>query len=489
MDPETNRIHPSSPITMDVLVCASCGAPQPAFTCNECRAEVYCSQTCLTTHWRTGHKQTCLSIRASVAPLRIEDAIDINEFQNLRTVKAVQDAAEEIKKARLIPSTTSWSDNASVFLIMAKIIRTKELDTVVTKEQLVQLTQIVDDPFLVRAKLLYEFKHAPAEAEQQKFADAIRWMTRVILDPLTTEYTEPTPATPLFRRSKRPETYMYLANPRIRNVAVDKTVPLNHWRMPVIRFMRSLERGAFYAGGSDPLACGIFFFFDPDAKTVMHEDPSKVLICANKPHAIIELIAMSDKKHRVGEEDPLYDFGPSAWDQKTDDKKAPRTAFIWLADIFRQQSMYKVARAIQTAMKSEKPDFTVPNFPPPWLGVVSTPDATNSRFSDWKPGDAIINGEVFSCDHAYRIPEQGALKYIGDRFFGVFDVLDGMICNLAKDMGYSTVVLQSEPGRRRAVTEVYHVRNRLTAFDSIIRDMSLPPLPVKDATQPCIWYP
>jgi len=466
------------------VVCAACGAsPRQAFTCSACHSEVYCGQACLRDHWARGHREICLALRAhGDGAEQIGDAIDVLEFAKLRTVKAVRDAIEEIKRARLVPGSTAWSENKTVINVMARIMNRQQLENDVTREQLLQLAKLVDSPQFVRRWLLYGFEHNGASAAEVRFRRALEWLTQVLLDPLIIEYTEPTTMTPVFPRSLRPQTYMHLADKYIREASIN-TVPPTDWRMPVVRYMVSLERGAFYDGGADPRACGVFLFFEPDAKTVIHLPAEQVLVCANKPHAVIRLLELEAART------PSIDPWDAQWNSHSTD--TPRNLFVGYAELFREKKMFAVADGIfARIMDRNGLTTTMSEIPPCWRSVVSAPTAEERFFSVEKEGQSWHFNERHKVDHTFMWTDrQDNYRYMGYELTGRFDDLDAIICALARRHGYSTVVLQSEPGRRRCVTEVYYTLDRLDAFRSIIRDMTLPPEAVKDVTQPCVWYP
>jgi len=241
--------------------------------------------------------------------------------------------------------------------------------------------------------------------------------------------------------------------------------------MKVVRYMKSLEQGTFFSNEPTRVR-GRFFFYDPDAKTVIHASRDRVLIAANKVHAFIMLAALYQK---------TWPTRPNPWDQNLGGlTKTPRQIFGELSNLFFDQGMEEVAGAINRATRGV---VAPEKLPAPWRGVIETPTSANRFF-----------GLYLGYDHAYRYRGTDfhllkAYSYRGDEFTGEFDELDPIIHELGRMFHYDIIVLQSEPGRRRCVTEVYCLRDGTTPFTMIVRDMTLAPDTVMDPEQPCLWYP
>jgi hypothetical protein len=67
-DDETEPIKDETPAQTDVefIECSQCGTliePDLAGMCNGCMKAVYCDENCQRTHWKSGHKEECKSMR------------------------------------------------------------------------------------------------------------------------------------------------------------------------------------------------------------------------------------------------------------------------------------------------------------------------------------------------------------------------------------------------------------------------------------------
>jgi len=468
--------------TMADLSCDYCNTRPGEFVCDGCGSTLYCSKECQTADWNDGHRELCNAIRGvtSTAIKPIQGRVDMKDFQRYSDVDLVRTKVNEILESRRAGRTvqdknTMWVKEGSVVYIMQAALLLYSIDDPKTIEKLRQMFRLALKPAKVRKLFVYGV--LPEEIKRQA-ADVMLRMTRVFLDPLPIEYGNPTDRTPLFPRSKRPENYMFLADEFIQTGV---SILPDQWSMKVVRFMKSLDRGTFFKEDVN-LARGRFFFYDPDAKTVIHAPRDRVLIAANKAHAFITLAELYKK---------AWPARPSAWDEKWGGlDKTPRQIFGQLSDLFFDQDMHSVSSAINHALRvGANPSR---EFPPPWRGVIDTPTSPNSIFTY---GASLGLGmEVRDYDHTYRYRGRDATRlkyhsYVGNRFTGHYDELDPIIHELGRMFLYDIIVLQSEPGRRRCVTEVYCLREGTTPFTMIVRDMALAPDTVMDPEQPCLWYP
>lgn len=195
--------------------------------------------------------------------------------------------------------------------------------------------------------------------------------------------------------------------------------------LPIVRY-----RSLYYKTDIENKYCGTFYFYEPDSNNFLNL--GNVLVAANKMHAILIL----EKSSGV----PVY-------------KSLIEEEF--------ERLTYYVSGWGDTDSVIEKLMYVLPNEKDPELQYL--PNFTNLLYE---------NG---SSDN-----------YIGDEIIGDFDYLDEHICEMARQQGYDTVLLQREPGEYRAVTEIYDVRLREVSLQNICKDTLEWNIP--KTKYPAIWF-
>lgn len=343
-----------------------------------------------------------------------------------------------------------------------------------------------DERRLVRSVLVYTIDDWSTE-EAEKAKQALLYITTQYTDPATAEYSTSSGVganvIPRFARTRRPITYMRMvASP-----------PVTPWRMRAIRYMDNLDKGIWISRAGH--SCGTFFYYDPDAVTFLATpNESRVLFAANKVHAFYLLAILLSSKGSVEWQAPdglawramgiVLDVADMIGRSQPKTNKAHEcvAAIIQgLLHITRLPFFSHLNRAkALAAMKM--PATVVDTFDhgafPLAMQILSTFEQQADIYS--------------GVTHAYMATERNATTatYIGATVYAMFDQFDGMLCEMA---GVSRVVdiivLQSEPGRMRAVTELFDVRARSDAFSSLVRDDRSRPDTSADTSNPAMWYP
>lgn len=87
--------------------------------------------------------------------------------------------------------------------------------------------------------------------------------------------------------------------------------------------------------------------------------------------------------------------------------------------------------------------------------------------------DIAINSINFNntiVDSIYNKYQNSKIEYVGDKLVELWDHLDQPICNLAKKLGYDTIILQREAGKMQVNSEI--LDTRLNSYDYLCKDSS-----------------
>ena len=422
----------------------------------------------------------------------------------ITTVADVQVALRELTQIRASTAASLWHDNGVLIAVMFRVMIGRTAGTAVTltdgeRAKLRGLSALIGDELYVRSKLVEYVPLANVASltprETARILAGMTLLTEEFFDPMPGEYDEARDITPRFARSLRPAVYMFRAAPYIREERV-RANEATRASLRVIRYMEGMHAGVWHSG-QHQRACGTFFFFDPDARTILRRDDARVLVAANKQHALIQMLERMNATS-----------GGGAWWDITVPvggrlEGPPRKRFLEWAELFEmhsytynyfhggkrppppttwseatlQRAQLAIAAGLREAMRPPRGNFAAPGFPSMWRTLAQSP--TQRQYLVQLP-------DGYWIDHTYT-DSNGV--YLGFLFSGHWDDLDRWICKLAVPLDIDIIVLQAEPGRRRAVTEIYDVRDRATSFGSLVRDMSLAPIAVADPAQPCVWYP
>ena len=97
--------------------------------------------------------------------------------------------------------------------------------------------------------------------------------------------------------------------------------------------------------------------------------------------------------------------------------------------------------------------------------------------------DIAINSLNFNnviLDSLYNKYVNGNKQYVGDRLVELWDHLDQPICNLAKKLGYDTVIFQREAGSNRVNSEI--LDTRLNSYNYLCKNVN------KNNQNNTIWF-
>lgn len=95
--------------------------------------------------------------------------------------------------------------------------------------------------------------------------------------------------------------------------------------------------------------------------------------------------------------------------------------------------------------------------------------------------------EILTIDPFYNLTTSKGKRYVGEAFMVPYRQLDQLICTLARDQGYDTVVLQREPAEKSVNTEIIDTRDRQESYRNICAESYN--FDIITSPYPTIWLP
>lgn len=246
--------------------------------------------------------------------------------------------------------------------------------------------------------------------------------------------------------------------------------------LPVVRYEELYHK-------EDEKSCGTFYFYEPDSTNYL--ELGNCLIAATKVDAILKLegfkgglpylikdekLVQSSSLKVINEF--LMNFRPGAFSGLLQE---------WF-DSPKDTTLEDLEHEFDSNKESTQLLKNLNNF---FTQILADEEDVD------EPIEVIVydeNGiEEEDMEHMNRLYIYGPVnEYHGDWMLGGFDYLDQKICKLANKQGYDTVLLQREPGEKRAVTEILDVRSRKDSYASICKEKFN--LPTWETNYPTIWF-
>jgi hypothetical protein len=244
------------------------------------------------------------------------------------------------------------------------------------------------------------------------------------------------------------------------------------------------EEGKYFQN-SDRKYCGTFYYYEPDSPYFLNLGQS--LIAGSKIDAILQLEGREDFKEASGNLslsnariailsfiNQFYpDRLPKGWEAeivRLREGGQPSESFeTALNRVFRTREGERILKDIdQLARLSsiedlEKHRVTIPRY-----------TSSGTR-------------EEATLDAMYNVTTKRGTQYLGNQFMVIYRQLDQLICNLAREQGYDTVILQREPSETEVNTEIIDTREREDSYHNICTEIFN--LVEPDPRFPRIWFP
>ena len=285
-----------------------------------------------------------------------------------------------------------------------------------------------------------------------------------LADPLVVEYNvrRRDAAVPVFPRTKRPLT------------AHLDVATTDEFHIRVVRYMDSPTSGIWHQRTAATEHCGTFYYYEPDSVTTLRCARDAVLMAGNKIHAVYMLMQQATDTSALR-------AALRACHTKLADFNEPNIAAIQ-SPAFKQYVLALLDALARGDLDSvaNHPLLQVVPWGRPRVVLLEDIDHTMRRVT---PSDA---------DTGLSVAESFGLvpTYVGYTIWSRLDSLDAALCGHARIAGYKLVVLQSEAGQLRAVSEVLDTRPRHVSFQSLVKlPISVPPDAVFDETAPAVYYP
>lgn len=310
--------------------------------------------------------------------------------------------------------------------------------------------------------------------------------TRRYCDPIAQEYHENTEITARYPMTGRPKTWML-------SLTKNTQIPDASFSIPVVRYTTPNGVG-IYAGeagsGWDPNedGCSTFYYYEPNSAVRLTVQLSeRVLYAANKMHAVW-LFAQHDDVEFV---DPLF---------TTNRLNGLPTFMKLFVDKFRfSPSLHAAAMYMCEAMfdhNERRGDNRVrtDQWDAQFAGDFGSKMGTEMHFMrmlTFKDACADAPSDPTHMDGLFRTRDCAYNTYMNDdgnsSLYGEFDALDSVLAR-AKQSRWDIIVLQSEHGKTRPVTEVMDLRPREESYASLVVGVENSGSGLVSSKYPTVWF-
>lgn len=261
--------------------------------------------------------------------------------------------------------------------------------------------------------------------------------------------------------------------------AADNSCKINAPYLPVWR-----QQGLFFKD-SDRKYCGTFYYYEPDSDYFLNL--GSCLVAGSKIDAILQLEQRESFKEKNGDLalsdariailsfiDHFYPGRlPKLWQAEVLNVRRgaePREDFeAALTRLFSTREGKRILADVEQLSRLSTADELVEN------------QVTLPRYG--------ANGvkEEVTIDALYNVTTKRGSQYLGGPFVKINQDLDQLVCNLAREQGYDTVLLQREPGPVEVNTEIIDTRDREDSYRNIC--LHLVTFAEEETVFPRIWTP
>ena len=298
--------------------------------------------------------------------------------------------------------------------------------------------------------------------------------------------------------------------------------------LPVVRY-----ENIYYQSKTKPEGkeyCGTFYYYEPHS--INSISLGKTLVTSNKLHAVVELERkyFSNFRHPIRDlamgnipmslsayllllawklifNIPILEFG----DLIIDIKDIQEISDIWIdskksneypnyllnnnpsieVNINSRKTWENIKRVFMKQSVLEQLDVTYNLMTSLITNERNIPVIATNKYDEINPL-YYVKSELIEPSHKIYIASHPgtSLNYIGYKLYSLFDYVDQIICQLAYELGYDTIILQREPGKERPVTEILDVRPRHLSYGSFCRGLNTTPFrkAVDTSGYPTIWF-
>jgi hypothetical protein len=279
------------------------------------------------------------------------------------------------------------------------------------------------------------------------------------------------------RRASKIQTYPRTQRPISEMKFANSICKKNSKYLPVIRYEE------LYHKEESGKHCGTFYFYEPDSTNYL--DLGNCLVAANKVDAMFKLERYQNGLPYLAKNDKLiqslslheflvflstfFDIDSNLFSELLHISDA---GYLEISEDYQeildtdeiQNIITKVNKFFTTLLRKEN-DINI------------NIEAITEFEGDSEPIPYHLN-------MLYINMETG--QYLGENVLGSYDALDEIICEMAKEQEYDTILLQREPGEKRVVTEILDVRNRKESYGAICKEKF--DLPTHKTQHPTIWF-
>lgn len=263
--------------------------------------------------------------------------------------------------------------------------------------------------------------------------------------------------------------------------------------LPIVRYegiyYSEIPQSANFGNNTQPSGyCGTFYYYEPDSSRSLYL--GNVLMTANKYHAI-RLLWDLNQKELQRDHYQIYQSYLLAIVERLTTFLVSFLGRVPGSNQIKQRIIEYLAPHLLSESESDSESGSGPrpksiHLNDHQIQLIDLTDRLDQFFTtvinDPQEGSQFIQfrspyrNQIISINSYLISPGNGDQEYQGNRIFAILDDLDQIICQLAHRTGYSTVILQREPGQYRVVTEILDSRSRRESYNSICE----PPLIVRE---------